>query len=66
MPKFGPDLLNDHQVNSIVRYVDYLQDPKDRGGQNLGHLGPIPEGLIAWMVGLLSLILLVRWIGTNE
>jgi ubiquinol-cytochrome c reductase cytochrome c subunit len=66
MPRFGADLLNDHQVDSIVRYVDYLQRPEDRGGQNLGHLGPIPEGLIAWMVGLLALVLLVRWIGTTE
>jgi len=66
MPKFGPDLLNDHEVDSIVRYVEYLQHPEDRGGQNLGHLGPIPEGFVAWMVGLLALVLVVRWIGTTR
>jgi len=66
MPKYGPDLLNDHEVDSIVRYVEYLQHPRDRGGQNLGHLGPIPEGFIAWAVGLLALVLVVRWIGTTR
>ena len=66
MPKFGPDLLNDHEVDSIVRYVGYLQDPQDRGGQNLGHLGPIPEGAVAWLVGLLALVVVVRWIGTTR
>ena len=52
--------------SSIVRYVEYLQHPRDRGGQNLGHLGPIPEGFIAWAVGLLALVLVVRWIGTTR
>jgi ubiquinol-cytochrome c reductase cytochrome c subunit len=66
MPKFGPDLLNDHEVDSIARYVEYLQDPQDRGGQNLGHLGPIPEGAVAWLVGLLALVVFVRWIGTTR
>jgi ubiquinol-cytochrome c reductase cytochrome c subunit len=66
MPKFGPDLLNDHEVNSIVRYVLDLQHPDDRGGQNLGHLGPIPEGLVAWLIGLLALIVVIRWIGETR
>ena len=52
------------QVNSIVRYVVYLQNPEDRGGLNLSHIGPITEGLIAFVVGLGALLLVVRKIGT--
>ncbi|MDQ2826803.1 MAG: c-type cytochrome, partial [Actinomycetota bacterium] len=52
MPVFGPDTLDDAQVASIVRYVGYLHRPDDRGGFGLGHLGPIPEGFVAWVVGL--------------
>lgn len=63
MPRFGPDTLSDAQVASIVRYVQYLRDPADRGGGSLGHFGPIPEGLVAWAVGLLVLVLATRWIG---
>jgi quinol---cytochrome-c reductase cytochrome c subunit len=63
MPVFGPDTLSDQQVASIVRYVRYLQRPRDRGGLALGHIGPIAEGFIAWAVGMLLLVVFVRWTG---
>jgi ubiquinol-cytochrome c reductase cytochrome c subunit len=66
MPRFGPEILPEEQLNSIARYVEYLRDPEDRGGQDLGHLGPIPEGFVAWAVGLLALVLVIRWIGTPD
>jgi ubiquinol-cytochrome c reductase cytochrome c subunit len=66
MPKFGPESLTDEQVNSLARYVQYLREPEDRGGQDLGHLGPIPEGFVAWAVGLLALLVVIRWIGTSD
>ena len=66
MPKFGDDALTDRQVDSIARYVDYLRNPDDRGGQDLGHFGPIPEGFVAWAIGLLALVLAIRWIGTSD
>ncbi|MDP9071093.1 MAG: c-type cytochrome [Actinomycetota bacterium] len=66
MPTFGEEVLSDEQVNSIVRYVEYLRNPENRGGQSLWHLGPLPEGLIAWVVGMGLLILAVVWIGERE
>ncbi|MFN2590287.1 MAG: c-type cytochrome [Actinomycetota bacterium] len=66
MPKFGPEALSDEQVDSVARYVQYLRKPDDRGGEPLGHFGPVPEGLVTWVVGLLALILVIRWIGTAE
>ena len=66
MPKFGPEVLSDQQVDSVARYVEYLRRPEDRGGQDLGHFGPIPEGFVTWAVGLLVLVLVIRWIGTTE
>ena len=48
---------------AIARYVQTLRSPEDRGGNGLGHLGPIPEGLVAWLVGLLAILVVVRWIG---
>jgi ubiquinol-cytochrome c reductase cytochrome c subunit len=65
MPVFGPDTLDQGQMDSIVRYVQALQHPEDRGGLALGHIGPIAEGFIAWAVGLLLLIVFIRWIGTK-
>ena len=66
MPVFGPDALDDHQVASVVRYVQYLQDPRDEGGLGLGHLGPLPEGFVAWVVGVGLMLIVIRWIGTTD
>ncbi|HEX3623153.1 MAG TPA: c-type cytochrome [Acidimicrobiales bacterium] len=66
MPVFGPETLDDAQLASIVRYVGYLHKPDDHGGFGLGHLGPIPEGFVAWIVGLGAMLVAVRWIGTKD
>jgi ubiquinol-cytochrome c reductase cytochrome c subunit len=66
MPIFGEDTLDDEQLASVVRYVEYLRKPDDRGGLGLGHLGPIPEGFVAWVVGLGAMLVAVRWIGTKD
>ena len=62
MPVFGPATFTPHQLNSIVRYVEYLKDPDDPGGLPLGLVGPITEGLVAILVGLGALMLATRWI----
>ena len=66
MPRFGPDTFDDHEVDSIARYVVYLRNPRDEGGFDLGHLGPLSEGMVAWAVGLLGVLLAARWIGTKD
>jgi ubiquinol-cytochrome c reductase cytochrome c subunit len=63
MPKFSETRLNQHQLDSVVRYIQYTQAPDDEGGWAIGHVGPIPEGMVAWFLGLLSLILFIRVIG---
>jgi ubiquinol-cytochrome c reductase cytochrome c subunit len=65
MPVFGPQTLSDQQVSDIATYVQYLHHPDDRGGLGLGHLGPIPEGFVGWVVGMGALLLIARLIGTR-
>lgn len=62
MPAFGDAALTDEQLSGVVAYVRYLDDPEDRGGEPLWHLGPFAEGAIA-LVALGGLLLFVRWIG---
>jgi ubiquinol-cytochrome c reductase cytochrome c subunit len=50
MPRFTRAQLDDRQVDSIIRYVELTKSPDDRGGWGIGHLGPIPEGLVAWLL----------------
>jgi ubiquinol-cytochrome c reductase cytochrome c subunit len=62
MPVFGPDTFDDHDVDSIVAYVRYLQKPEHPGGLMIGRVGPVPEGFVAWLVGLGVLVFVIRWI----
>jgi ubiquinol-cytochrome c reductase cytochrome c subunit len=63
MPKFSESTLDQRKLDSLVRYIDYTRAPQDRGGWAIGHIGPVPEGMVAWFLGLLALILTARVIG---
>ena len=64
MPRFGPDTLDARDIDSIARYVTaYGRHPVNRGGWGIGNVGPIPEGLVAWLLGAGSLLLVARVIG---
>ncbi len=64
MPRFDPENFDDHDVNSIIAYIERLPR-EDRGGFSLGRIGPVAEGFVAWAVGILALLLVIRWIGTR-
>lgn len=65
MPVFGPDTISPEELNDLVAYVEYLRNPEDPGGIPIGRTGPIPEGFVAWLVGMVALLALVAWIGTR-
>jgi ubiquinol-cytochrome c reductase cytochrome c subunit len=63
MPPFSERQLDQADLNSVARYVEYAKEPEDRGGWGIGHLGPIPEGMVAWLLGGVALVLTIRLIG---
>ena len=65
MPVFGEQTFDDEQVDSILKYVAALQDPDNRGGSDLGGIGPVSEGAIAWILGLGGALVIARLIGTR-
>ena len=65
MPVFGERILDHDEVDALVGYVDYLEDPDDRGGAPVGRIGPVAEGAVGWLVGMVALLLLIRWMGTK-
>jgi quinol---cytochrome-c reductase cytochrome c subunit len=66
MPRFGPGVLDDQQLDALVRYTEYLRDPDDRGGAAIGHIGPVAEGAAGWVLGLGILVVFIRWVGTKR
>jgi ubiquinol-cytochrome c reductase cytochrome c subunit len=63
MPKFSQKAISDRQLDSIVAYIESAKKPDDRGGWGIGHIGPVPEGLVAWLVAGLVLTGLCALIG---
>jgi len=63
MPRFTERQLDDRQLDSIVRYVELAKQPDDRGGWAIGHLGPVPEGIVAWLLAGGALVVVARVLG---
>ncbi len=63
MPHFDAKQINQHQLDSIVRYVLQTRHPNNAGGWGIYNIGPIPEGMVAWFMGLAALVIVARLIG---
>lgn len=62
MPVFPPGAIDDQGAAAIAAYVAYLQHAPSPGGIQPPLVGPVAEGFVAVVVGLGSLILIVRLI----
>ena len=63
MPRFSSSEISNSDINSIARYVASTQRPDDRGGWGIGRVGPIPEGMVAWLLAVAALLLIARLLG---
>jgi len=61
MPVFGT--LTDQEINDVAAYVEDLKEQKTTDAWHFGGAGPVAEGLAAWLLALIPLIALTRWIG---
>lgn len=62
MPSFA-ERFSQHEIDSLARYVEYTEDPEDRGGWGIGHIGPVPEGMVTWLLAIVALLFTIRLIG---
>jgi ubiquinol-cytochrome c reductase cytochrome c subunit len=63
MPKFSEAQISDAQLDSIIAYVKRSKHPVDRGGWGIGNLGPVPEGMVTWLIAVLAFITFCMVIG---
>lgn len=63
MPAFGEEAIDDAALDDLAAYLAYARRPEDPGGWSLSHLGPIPEGMVAWLVGAAALVAVARLLG---
>ena len=66
MPRYGDNQISPEEKRAITNYVRYISAAADPGGAGLGRYGPVSEGLVAWLVGITSLVALTLWIGARS
>ena len=65
MPVFGDNQLSPEEKRSIINYIQTVQGMEDPGGAGIGRMGPVPEGVVIWVVGIGAMMFAVYWIGTK-
>ena len=65
MDRFSNGNLSVTEKRDIIAYLQSLQDNPDYGGFGLGGIGPVSEGLFAWLVGIGSLVGIATWIAAH-
>lgn len=63
MPPFGEEIISPDDLNDLIAYTEHLRAMDDPGGLPLGRVGPVAEGLIAWVVGMGLLLIVARLTG---
>lgn len=65
MPVFNDANISPENKNDVIAFINTSQDESKAGGAALGNLGPVTEGLFAWVVGIGALIGCAVWLGAK-
>ncbi|MFJ4789320.1 c-type cytochrome [Streptomyces sp. NPDC088794] len=67
MPSFPDTTLSEKNKKDIIAYLNAVNgdDTESPGGLELGGLGPVSEGLFAWVFGLGALIAVAVWVAAR-
>ncbi len=66
MPVFSDAVMTPEDKRDIIAYLNYTNEMPNHGGFSLGRLGPVAEGMFAWLVGIGALVGFAVWIGAHS
>lgn len=66
MPVFNDTNIDTQNKQDIIAYLKEIQTQPSPGGLRLGSMGPVSEGLFAWIFGLAILIGAAVWLGSKS
>jgi len=66
MPVFSDEVLTPDEKRDVIAYINSLEEQPAYGGSALGSLGPVSEGLFAWVVGIGGLVGFTVWIAASS
>src|SRR5438067_3283279 len=62
MPPFNHTTITPSEKRDIIAYVTRTRTEANPGGFSLGRVGPVTEGLVAWIGGIGLVVLAAMWI----
>ena len=65
MPNFSNGNLSPEEKRDVIAYLDSIQDTPEYAGFTLGGLGPVSEGMFAWILGIGGLVGAAVWIASH-
>lgn len=66
MPKFSDGQLTPDEKKAIIAFIQTVNKEQiDPGGLPLGGFGPAPEGLVAFVVGMVAIVGVTLWMGSR-
>lgn len=65
MDTFSNGNLSPEEKRDVIAYLVSLRTQPSYGGFDLGGLGPVPEGLFGWVVGIGGLVGFAIWIAAH-
>jgi ubiquinol-cytochrome c reductase cytochrome c subunit len=65
MDNFSNGNLSVEEKQDIIAYLQSLQANPEYGGFGMGGIGPVSEGMFAWLVGIGSLVGVAIWIAAH-
>ena len=66
MPVFNDQTIDPQAKRDVIAYLTTINKTPNPGGLSLGRIGPVSEGLVAWLVGLTALIGFAVWLGAKS
>jgi ubiquinol-cytochrome c reductase cytochrome c subunit len=66
MPVFSDQVMTPKDKRQVIAYLKKNEATPKYGGFTLGSLGPVTEGLFAWLVGIGALVAVAVWIAANS
>jgi ubiquinol-cytochrome c reductase cytochrome c subunit len=66
MPVFNDSNITPEQKKQVIAYLKHVESQGSPGGNALGQLGPVAEGLFVWTAGLGLIIAFTIWITTRH
>jgi ubiquinol-cytochrome c reductase cytochrome c subunit len=66
MPVFSDGVVKPDEKRDIIAYLKSVESDPNYGGAALGALGPVSEGLTAWLIGIGVLVGFAVWIASSS